>query len=117
MSDPIQDAILAERERIAAASATQVDTSLTDLIRENERLRGSLRHVTDRYAALLDEGFPKRGRSADDRDSHEGWWEDSVAATQRAYATLAGEDDLSWRLAHPGLYIPPPGPVRLEPST
>jgi hypothetical protein len=85
-----------------------------DLHRENERLRSALRAVTDHLTDLLmTERFPRKGRSADDKDATQGWWEDRVAACQQAYAALAGEDYLSWVERHPGLYIPPPGPVQL----
>lgn len=86
---------------------------MSDLHDENERLRAVLRAVTDHLAELLEAGrFPARGRSADERDASQGWWEDRVAAVQRGYAALAGVDHLTWVMRHPGLYIPPHGAPR-----
>ena len=77
-------------------------------------LRAILRAVTDDFAQLLEDGkFPNRGRRQDDRDSWEGWWEDRVARIRRSYATLAGVSDIAWTDAHPGLYIPPAGEIKL----
>lgn len=88
-----------------------------ELFEETERLRGALRAVTDNLAALLKTHKRPKGRSADDRSSNDQWWEDQVVATQRAYAALAGVSFEEWRAVHPGLYSPPPGPIRLKEST
>lgn len=88
----------------------------TDLFQEKERLRAALRVVTDNLALLLEAGrFPAKGRSQDDKDSTEGWWEDHVASVRQAYSVLAGLEEVGpWEDAHPGLYIPPPGPITLD---
>ena len=81
-------------------------------------VRASLRSVTDTLALLLDAGkFPPKGRSQDDKNSAEGWWEDCASAVRHAYAALAGVSVGEWQSAHPGLYIPPHGPVVLSDST
>ena len=90
------------------------DDGAQDLREENDRLRAALRVVTDDLASLLDTGkFPPRGRSRDDKDSSEGWWEDRVSHIATAYAALAGVSAEEWCATHPGLYIPPAGGIVL----
>ena len=38
-------------------------------------LRAQLRVVTDDLESLLEDGFPRKGRSGDDKDAHLQWWE------------------------------------------
>jgi hypothetical protein len=89
-----------------------IDEAALDALAEADRLRGCLQVVTDALAELLnEERFPPRGRSTDDRDATFGWWEDRIEWVRSAYSALAGVDDLTWRLAHPGLFIPPAGKI------
>lgn len=83
---------------------------------EIDWLRAALRLVADRYADLLEKGFPKSSRSNDDQDAHLGWNDDNLAAVQGAYAALAGVSLEEWRSVHPGLFVPSPGEVRLDPG-
>ena len=92
-----------------------VSERLVDDHDEISRLRAALRLSNDMLAELLNAArFPAKGRSTDDKDATQNWWEDHVSAVQNGYAALAGEDVLSWVTAHPGLYIPPAGAIRLD---
>jgi hypothetical protein len=51
-------------------------------------LRASLRVMTDAYESLLENGPPKRGRSANDKEAHDMWWEDQYASLARARESL-----------------------------
>jgi len=51
-------------------------------------LRASLRVMTDAYESLLENGPPKRGRSFNDKEAHDMWWEDQYAALARARESL-----------------------------
>ena len=86
-----------------------------DLHADNDRLRGELRTVADMLAMLLTaEKFPAEGRSQDDKDATQAWWEDRVQAVRSAYAALADVSHEEWQTEHPGLHIPPAGPVTLQ---
>jgi len=88
---------------------------LVELQEEIDQLRAALRGATDALADLLKEGrFPRAGRSRDSQDALQGWWEDRVAAVQAGYAALARVSHGEWTGRHPGLYIPPPGAVKLD---
>jgi hypothetical protein len=45
--------------------------------------------VTDTLQELLNFGFPRKGRSADDKEAHQNWNEETDAAVKRAYEALA----------------------------
>ncbi len=43
---------------------------------------------TDAVHALFNFGFPPKGRSADDKEAHQNWIEETDAAVKRAYEVL-----------------------------
>lgn len=98
-------------ETVEHLNETQID-----LIAENDRLKGSLRAITDYLAELLSDGrFPNKGRSTYTVEHFQSWWEDRVGSVQKAYSVLAGLESVGpWTERHPGLYIPPPGLIRFE---
>ncbi len=53
-----------------------------------QMLRADLRRVTDTLHALFNFGFPPKGRSADDKEAHQNWIEETDAAVKRAYEVL-----------------------------
>ena len=54
-----------------------------------DTLAANLRVVSDLLEGLLEDGkFPARGRTADDRESHDQWWEDRFEAVRRAREAL-----------------------------
>ena len=52
-------------------------------------LRAALRDASDRLEQVLDSGLPGKGRSQDDKDSIEGWWDDMRGSVQRAKRKLS----------------------------
>lgn len=58
-------------------------------------LRADLRCVTDTLHDLLNFGFPRNGRSADDKEAHENWNEETGLAVLRAYEALKLTDVFS----------------------
>jgi len=52
-------------------------------------LQASLRSVADRLEMLLDNGFPRAGRSADDLERYRQWHEDIGEAVGKARIALA----------------------------
>ena len=91
--------------------STHLD-ELRALREENDRLRAALRVNADALSGILKHGLPRKGRGHDAQDSHIGAIDDLVAATQSAYAALAGISLAEWASAHPGLYDSPPGPIQ-----
>lgn len=51
-------------------------------------LRASLRTMTDALEEVLEHGVPRRGRSANDKESFEQWHEDKWVAIARARRAL-----------------------------
>jgi hypothetical protein len=51
-------------------------------------IRAALRSVSDRLDAVLEDGFPAKGRGQDAKESSELWWEDNHAAVKKARAIL-----------------------------
>lgn len=53
-----------------------------------QTLRANLRSVTDALDDLLEHGFPRKGRSADDREAYANWREEQHARIRRAKSAL-----------------------------
>lgn len=61
-----------------------------DPLEQIDRLRAELVTMTDLFSMLLKDGFPKKGRSDDDRESYVEWWEMRSLAIEIARAAVAG---------------------------
>lgn len=60
-----------------------------------DTLAANLTAVADLLEGLLEDGkFPARGRSADDKESHDQWWEDRHVAVAKAREALNQAENL-----------------------
>jgi hypothetical protein len=92
-------------------------STIPELYEQIDRLRAALRSSNDLLAHVMEHGLPKKGRSRNDKDSADAWWEDSTRAVQDGYAALAGVSHGEWVSAHVGWYVPPPGEIKMPEST